>query len=234
MSEGPGAGWGAQGTVLITGGTGGLGALFARHLAGVHGVRRLVLSSRRGCSRPRARGELVAELAELGCEARVILVVRDVADREQCAALLADIPAEHPLTGVIHAAGLLEDGTVETLTGEQVREVLRPKVDGAVNLHELTAGMGLSEFVLFSSAAGVLGSPGQGNYAAANAFVEAFSGAARAARRAWRVVRWRGACGRRRVWVARWAGLVWRGWSGSGWARSSASSAWSCSTRRPR
>ena len=155
-----GAWWGAEGTVLITGGTGGLGAVFAKHLVGVHGVRRLVLSSRRG---PEAEGvgELVAELAGLGCEARVVAC--DVGDREQCAALLAGIPAEYPLTGVIHAAGVLEDGTVESLTGDQVRRVLRPKVDGAVNLHELTEEHGALRVrvVLFSSPVVGRRGPGQ-------------------------------------------------------------------------
>jgi acyl transferase domain-containing protein/acyl carrier protein len=160
------------GTVLITGGTGGLGALLARHLAGAHDGRRLLLVSRRG---PRAEGagELLAELAELGCEASIVAC--DVADREELAALIAAIPGEYPLTAVIHAAGVLEDGVIETLDPELLERVMRPKVDAALQLHELTADLELSDFVLFSSAAGLLGSPGQGGYAAANAFLDALA-----------------------------------------------------------
>ena len=161
-----------EGTVLITGGTGRLGALVAHRLAAVRGVRHLLLTSRGG---PDAEGasELVAELAELGCEARVVAC--DVADREQAAELLASIPAEHPLVSVIHAAGVLDDGLLESLSAEQVERVMRPKVDGALNLHELTEDLGLAEFALFSSAAGLFGTPGQGNYAAANAFLDALA-----------------------------------------------------------
>jgi acyl transferase domain-containing protein/NAD(P)-dependent dehydrogenase (short-subunit alcohol dehydrogenase family)/acyl carrier protein len=162
----------SEGTVLITGGMGGLGVLLARHLAETHGVRRLVLTSRRG---PEAEGagELVDELQELGCEARVVAC--DVSDRAQCAALIEGIGEEYPLRGVIHAAGVLEDGIVASMSVEQVERVMRPKVDGAFHLHELTAGMELSEFVMFSSAAGVMGSPGQANYAAGNAFLDALA-----------------------------------------------------------
>jgi acyl transferase domain-containing protein/thioesterase domain-containing protein/acyl carrier protein len=155
----------ADGVVLITGGTGGLGAAVARHLAGEHGVRRLLLTSRRG---PAAEGaaELVAELAELGCEAEVAAC--DVADRAQLAALLNATS----LSGVVHAAGVLDDGTIATLDAQRLHRVMAPKVDGALHLHELTAEHELSFFVLFSSAAAVLGAPGQGNYAAANAFLD--------------------------------------------------------------
>ncbi len=161
-----------DGTVLVTGGTGGLGRLLARHLAGAHGARHLLLVSRRG---PEAEGadELVAELAGLGCEATVAAC--DVTSRDELGALIGSIPGEHPLTGVIHAAGVLDDATIETLDAERVERVMDPKVAGALHLDELTAGLGLSEFVLFSSVSAVLGSAGQGNYAAANAFLDALA-----------------------------------------------------------
>ncbi|MEU1982551.1 type I polyketide synthase [Nocardia sp. NPDC019395] len=158
------------GAVLITGGTGGLGALVARHLAGRHGVRELVLVSRRG-ERAEGVAELVAELAELGARTRVAAC--DVSDRAAVAALLGDISDGPALTAVIHAAGVLADGTVDTLTAEQVDRVLAPKVDAALHLHELTSD--LSAFVLFSSVAAVVGSPGQGNYAAANSVLDALA-----------------------------------------------------------
>ncbi|WP_444545268.1 SDR family NAD(P)-dependent oxidoreductase [Streptomyces cinerochromogenes] len=166
------------GTVLVTGGTSGLGALVARHLVAGHGVTRLLLTSRSG---PRAEGaaELRAELEALG--AHVTVAACDVADRAALAAVLGAVPAEHPLTAVVHAAGVLDDGVVTSLTPERIDRVLRPKVDGALHLHELTRDAGLSAFVLFSSAAGVLGTPGQGGYAAANAFLDALAHERRAA-----------------------------------------------------
>ncbi|HEX8074806.1 MAG TPA: SDR family NAD(P)-dependent oxidoreductase, partial [Thermoleophilaceae bacterium] len=166
-----------DGTVLITGGTGGLGAILARHLAAEHGARHLLLASRRGRDADGAE-ELEAELAELGCQAAIAAC--DVADRAELAALLDSIPAERPLTAVIHAAGMLDDATIESLTTDQVDRVLRPKVDAAVHLHELTAGMALSGFLMFSSIAATLGGPGQGNYAAANAFLDALAHCRRA------------------------------------------------------
>ncbi|MFI5791495.1 SDR family NAD(P)-dependent oxidoreductase, partial [Streptomyces sp. NPDC051640] len=159
----------AGGTVLVTGGTGTLGGLVARHLVSVHGVRHLVLASRRG-SAAEGVAELVVELEKSG--AVVTVAACDAADRDQLAATLAAIPAEHPLTAVIHVAGVSDDGALDTLTAEQVERVLRPKVDAAVNLDELTAGADLAAFVLYSSASGVVGTPGQGNYAAANAFLD--------------------------------------------------------------
>ncbi|WP_413805364.1 SDR family NAD(P)-dependent oxidoreductase [Streptomyces sp. OE57] len=161
-----------EGTVLITGGTGTLGAATARHLVTHHGVRRLLLISRRGPDAPGAT-ELAAELTEFG--AHVSILACDAADRAALAKLLETVPDRHPLTAVVHAAGLLRDATVEVLTPDQLDEVLRAKADAAWNLHELTRDAGLSAFVLFSAAAGLLGAAGQGNYAAANAFLDALA-----------------------------------------------------------
>ncbi|MFD7533450.1 SDR family NAD(P)-dependent oxidoreductase [Streptomyces sp. NPDC059849] len=158
-----------EGTVLITGGTGTLGALFARHVVREYGVRHLLLVSRRGAG---AEGvaELVAELGELG--ARVRVAGCDVGDREALAGLLASVEVEHPLTAVVHTAGVLDDGTVTALTPERVDAVLRPKADAAWHLHELTRHLDLAAFVLFSSVTATLGNPGQGNYTAANGFLD--------------------------------------------------------------
>ncbi|KJS58732.1 SDR family NAD(P)-dependent oxidoreductase, partial [Streptomyces rubellomurinus] len=161
-----------DGTVLITGGTGVLGGLVARHLVAEHGVRHLLLLGRRG---PAAAGaeELRAELAALGAE--VTIAACDTADRAALAEVLAAVPAAHPLTGVVHAAGVLDDAVIASLTPAQLENVLRPKVDAAWHLHELTRDADLAAFVLFSSSAAVLGGPGQGNYAAANAFLDALA-----------------------------------------------------------
>ncbi|MEU9609875.1 type I polyketide synthase [Streptomyces sp. NPDC048057] len=161
-----------DGTVLITGGTGTLGAALARHLVTERGVRHLLLIGRRGDQAPGA-AELGAALAELGAEVRIEAC--DASDREALSRLLGSIPPEHPLTGVVHAAGVLDDGILASLTPEKMTAVFRPKVDAAWHLHELTRHLDLRSFVLFSSASGLLGGAGQANYAAANVFLDALS-----------------------------------------------------------
>jgi NADPH:quinone reductase-like Zn-dependent oxidoreductase len=160
------------GTVLITGGTGTLGAHTAHHLVTAHGARRLVLASRHGPAAPGADA-LHAELTALG--AHVTITACDASDRGALTELLAAIPAAYPLTAVIHTAGVLDDGVLTSLTPARVGAVMAPKADAAWYLHDLTAAMDLSAFILYSSAAGVLGSPGQGSYAAANAFLDALA-----------------------------------------------------------
>jgi candicidin polyketide synthase FscB len=156
------------GAVLITGGTGTLGALVARHLA----ARRsgaLVLASRSGPAAPGA-ARLAADLAAQGAGVRVTAC--DAADRGALSGLLATVAAEDQLKGVVHAAGVLNDGLIGSLTPTQVDAVMRPKADAAWHLHELTESMDLESFVLFSSASATFGSAGQGNYGAANAFLD--------------------------------------------------------------
>ncbi|WP_433722795.1 SDR family NAD(P)-dependent oxidoreductase [Nocardia sp. CA-129566] len=158
-----------DGTVLITGGTGGLGALFARHLVAEHGVRHLMLVSRRGPATPGTE-DLAADLRAVG--ATVEVLAADMADAAAVAEVLAAIPAQQPLRVVVHAAGTLADAMIDALTAEQIHAVLRPKVDAAWHLHEATAALDLDAFLLFSSLSGTVGTAGQGNYAAANAYLD--------------------------------------------------------------
>ncbi|MEU6200453.1 type I polyketide synthase, partial [Streptomyces sp. NPDC047061] len=158
------------GTVLITGGTGALGGLIAEHLAVRYGVRRLLLTGRRGPDAPGA-ADLKARLEEHG--AHVTIAACDAADPGDLAALLASVPAEHPLTAVIHAAGVLRDAPLHAQTDDHLADVFRPKIDAAWNLHRQTRD--LDAFILFSSAAGHLGTPGQANYAAANTYLDALA-----------------------------------------------------------
>ncbi|MFI0099170.1 SDR family NAD(P)-dependent oxidoreductase, partial [Streptomyces olivaceus] len=159
-----------EGTVLVTGGLGTLGRLVARHLATEHGVRHLLLVSRRGTQTEGAT-ELIEELAELGAQARIEAC--DVSDRTALRTLIDSV--EHPLTAVIHTAGVLDDGVIAAQNRQRLEKVFTPKAEAAWHLHELTQDLNLSAFILYSSAAGVLGNPGQANYAAANGFLDALA-----------------------------------------------------------
>ncbi|WP_439330694.1 SDR family NAD(P)-dependent oxidoreductase [Mycobacterium scrofulaceum] len=167
----------AGGTALITGGTGMAGSAVARHLVDRYRVPHVMLVSRRG---ERAEGlpGLAEELRAAGAE--VSVVACDVGDPDAVAGLLAGVPARFPLRGVFHAAGVLDDAVIASLTPQRVDTVLRSKADGAWHLHELTRGLDLSAFVMFSSMAGIVGAPGQGNYAAANSFLDGLAGYRRA------------------------------------------------------
>ncbi len=162
----------AGGTALVTGGTGMAGSAVARHLVERHRVPHVMLVSRSG-EQAAGMAELAAELRDAG--ASVTVAACDVGDREAMAALLARVPSQYPLRSVFHAAGVIDDAVVGSLTPARIDAVLRAKVDGAWNLHELTNGLDLSAFVVFSSMAGIVGAPGQGNYAAANSSLDALA-----------------------------------------------------------
>jgi polyketide synthase 12 len=162
----------ASGTVLITGGTGMAGAAVARHVAARHGVRHLLLVSRRGLEAPGAT-ELVDELTAAG--ATVNVVAADVADRDALGKVLAGVDHQHALSAVFHTAGVLDDAVVTSLTPDRIDTVMRAKADSAWNLHELTRDLELSAFVMFSSMAGLVGGSGQANYSAANAYLDALA-----------------------------------------------------------
>jgi polyketide synthase 1/15 len=169
----------AEGTVLITGGTGMAGAELARHVVKTYGVRHIVLASRRG-GRAESTAELTLDLARAGVQVQVLAC--DIADRSAVEGMLAQLARRFPpLRGVIHAAGVLDDAVVTSLTPDRVDTVLRAKVDAAWNLHELTRELPLSMFALCSSIAGTVGAAGQGNYAAANAFLDGLAAHRRAA-----------------------------------------------------
>ncbi|WP_406730797.1 type I polyketide synthase [Streptomyces sp. NBC_01794] len=167
-----------HGTVVMTGGTGALGTVLARHLAQRHGVGRLLLLNRSGPDAPAAR-RLVAELTELGAHTDVVAC--DVADADALDRVLNEVPAEHPVTMVIHAAGVTDDGAVGTMTPRRLDRVMRPKVDASLALHRVSRSLPDCELILFSSVSGIVGGAGQANYAAANTFVDALAQHRRAA-----------------------------------------------------
>ncbi len=164
-------------TVLVSGSAGGLGGLVTAHLVEERGARHLLLPCADDAELAASR-ELESRLEAHGCTVRVELC--DLADREQLGALLGSVSPERPLGAVVHAAGVLDDGILESLDPVRLERVMRPKVDAAWNLHELTAGLELSHFVLFSSLRTLLGATAQGSYAAANAFLDGLAAHRRA------------------------------------------------------
>ncbi|WP_460370987.1 beta-ketoacyl reductase, partial [Actinocorallia lasiicapitis] len=164
--------WDPEGTVMITGGTGALGVLIARHLVRQRGVRRLLLLSRKGPAAPGAAA-VAEELTALGAE--VAIAAGDAAEPADLARAVAGLPAAHPLTAVVHSAGVVADCTLTSLTPRRLRQVFRPKVDAVLALHELTKDLPDCDLVLFSSVSGLIGGAGQANYAAANAFLDAMA-----------------------------------------------------------
>ncbi|WP_206505724.1 type I polyketide synthase [Streptomyces chrestomyceticus] len=175
------------GTVLVTGGTGTLGGVVARHLAATGRAGETLLLSRSGPAAPGAAA-LAARIAAHGADVRVIAC--DAADRDALAGVLDTIPADRPLRSVVHTAGVIDDGLIGSLNAEQLAAVLRPKADAAWHLHDLTRHLDLDHFVLFSSVAAAFGGAGQGNYAAANAFLDTLAGHRRAAGLAGTALAW--------------------------------------------
>jgi acyl transferase domain-containing protein/acyl carrier protein len=161
-----------EGTVLITGGTGGLGGVLARHLVVEHGVRSVILASRQGRE---ADGAAQLEEELLGLGARVTIAACDVSDRGQLEELIGSVSEDYPLSAVVHTAAAFANSMIDSLTPELLDQVLKPKLDAALHLHELTKHLDLRAFVLFSSIASTFGGPGQANYAAANAFLDALA-----------------------------------------------------------
>jgi amino acid adenylation domain-containing protein/thioester reductase-like protein len=161
-----------SGAVLVTGGLGDLGSRTAQRLVETHGARDLVLLSRRGRKSPESEA-IVSRLEKLG--ASVTIVACDVAEIGGLDALMGMFTSERPLRGIVHAAGSTDPGTLSTLTIEKCASTFTPKVDGLWNLHQASKDMDLDFFIMFSSISGVMGLPGLGNYAAANAFIDSLA-----------------------------------------------------------
>ncbi|KAK3181552.1 polyketide synthetase [Lecanicillium sp. MT-2017a] len=160
-----------RGTVLITGGTGGLGAILSRYLVHTYGAKKLILASRSGMKAPTAR-ELYSELSDAGATVRVEAC--DISNREELAVILSTIHPLPPITSIIHCAGVVDDALLSWQTSERISQVLRPKVDGAWNLHELMPST-VHSFILFSSYVSILGNEGQAAYTAGNSFLDALA-----------------------------------------------------------